>query len=235
MKKLLIQFPIVLILLVLSCSKVDEVSIKINSVEIAEGHHLLVEKYTNNPDHSSNRRVNCFPCGQPNLTVILNENKTNMIAQGYNQQDVENQTQQGLVGLQNLAVISVVDNRTTLIPVEEYRKVLINDLYKKRRITSALYYKLMEITTNSSVSETMNRIYWLENNSRSFGSVDKPYLNTFVAVGKDSYLQQGTGKLKPGSSTIIADAIGAIWGLPLGGVGSIIYGAAFSLYENEVL
>lgn len=41
--------------------------------------------------------------------------------------------------------------------------------------------------------------------------------------------------MKSGSSTIIADAIGALWGLPLGGVGSIIYGAAFSLYENEVL
>jgi len=86
-----------------------------------------------------------------------------------------------------------------------YTSTFILDLKEKGYVSDYFYSELLMLSEKSSDE------LWNETNLKSAKA------------------------LKPGSSTIIADAIGALWGLPLGGVGSIIYGAAFSLYENEVL
>lgn len=109
-------------------------------------------------------------------------------------------------------------------------------------ITSYFYTELILLVENSVTLSNEEIINYLDNSfANNISNQESDMKSLIIAMARSSNeiwnennLKSMTA-LKPGSSTIIADAIGSLWGLPFGGVGSIIYGALFSLYKNEIL
>ncbi|HYG36961.1 MAG TPA: hypothetical protein VD908_00015 [Cytophagales bacterium] len=252
MKKTTFFLPIILLLSFFSCENEEQMKSEENNIsaqEIADGHHYLVNLYNDKKLNESKLRteVYCPECATSNFTNKLEIQKMAMIAKGYNSTEVNTQTAEGKTRLQNLGVL--VNNGSTLIPIGSYKSILINDLHNRGRISSFLADDLLRVNLyNSGGSDPIYNTIYAEETIRQirelryslsyslrYNWIDRQYVDVFIQVAQDSYNNQQAGKLRPGSSTIIADAVGAVWGLSLGPVGSIVYGAAFSLYENEVL
>jgi hypothetical protein len=131
-----------------------------------------------------------------------------------------------------------------LKPGVDVYKILVSDLAERKEISGDLANELFKIQRMAAAEREPGSRKVLEYINRDFATRnwrdnDRRYAEVFVAVARSSAVfwqaHEGEARLKPGSSTIIADAAGALWGMLLGPVGSIVYGAAFSLYDNEVL
>lgn len=128
----------------------------------------------------------------------------------------------------------------SVIGLPVYGPVLVNDL-KNQAFTSDYFSKELNVLIDkSTVLSSREIINYLNTDFAVAIDANEKELKDLVisvAISSNDLWNGGdlARELKPGSRTIIADAIGALWGLPFGGVGSILYGAGFSLYENEVL
>ena len=119
-----------------------------------------------------------------------------------------------------------------------YTSAFIQDLKDRGEVSDYFYTELIELTENATTFTNDQMLQYLDTDfALNISEKESNLKDLVVLMANSSNELWNDSKLlkRPGSSTIIADAIGALWGLPLGGVGSIIYGAAFSLYENEIL
>gem|GEM_PF-5523405 len=137
---------------------------------------------------------------------------------------------------------NVLRPTTTYVDFITYTTAFLMDLKDNGYITSYFYTELILLVENSVTLSNEEIINYLDNSfANNISNQESDMKSLIIAMARSSNeiwnennLKSMTA-LKPGSSTIIADAIGSLWGLPFGGVGSIIYGALFSLYENEIL
>lgn len=121
-----------------------------------------------------------------------------------------------------------------------YSSVFILDLKEKGYVSDYFYSELLILSGKASYLSNDEIIDYLDSDfAKKISKEESNLKELIVSMAKSSNELWKGNNLKSvkasGSRTIIADAMGALWGLPFGGVGSIIYGAAFSLYENEVL
>ncbi len=134
--------------------------------------------------------------------------------------------------------IDVLNSSSSNSEFLTYTSAFIQDLKDRGEVSDYFYTELMEMTENATIFTNDQMIQYLDSDfALNISELESNLKDLVVLMAKSSDELWNDSKLlkRPGSSTIIADAIGALWGLPLGGVGSIIYGAAFSLYENEIL
>jgi len=117
---------------------------------------------------------------------------------------------------------------------------LINYLEQKGEISIALSQQLKDI--NSNLLTTSERLVLVNGlNDVNWNEQDKKYVNAFTQVYNSSFdywTNAYKGVLKKsqaaeGDSVILADAVGALYGMLLGPVMSVIEGALFSVIANN--
>ncbi|MFT3738584.1 MAG: hypothetical protein QM786_07480 [Breznakibacter sp.] len=144
------------------------------------------------------------------------------------------------IGVDETEFLEIIADLDETPSFNEYSKVFVNDLKEKGFVSEYFTSELLVLCEKAQVLTKSEMLNYLDGTfAKDVTENELEYRDLIVSVANSSYeLWSNINLLKssaPGSSVIIADAIGALWGLPLGGVGSIIYGALFSLYQNELV
>lgn len=194
---------------------------------------LLAGFYTTKP---SNEPIAVFQ----NHEALMQELGGSLIDLGGRRSEVQTAIERGNARLEQLGLLA----GRTLKPEADLYGVLVSDLVARRMISTTLageLYKIQDLAHSDRTPGSSKLLAYIDGDfaNRAWSVQDRSYAMAFSSVARSSAEFWGepanAARLKPGSSSIIADAVGALWGGLLGPVGSILYGAAFSLYDNEVL
>ena len=122
----------------------------------------------------------------------------------------------------------IYNNFTKIIDHLANENEISSSLCKELSVINAEIYRDSKQEILTQVNE-LKKMKWRKNDQR--------YVNTFVQVFNSSLSywsdHNADFSLNDGNGVILADAAGALYGLLLGPVGSIIYGAGFSLIANN--
>jgi len=224
----------------MSCEKDDFVGNsmtpqEINNAEICKMHNKVITSLKNTVSLKSAGNLSMDSYFENYLPVIektLIENDNERYSNSLNLQEYK----------EVIKKINKLKSSSTNSEFISYTSTFILDLKEKGYVSDYFYSELLMLSEKATLLSNEELIQYLDSDFAANISDEESNLKELIvsmAKSSDELWNETNLKsakaLKPGSSTIIADAIGALWGLPLGGVGSIIYGAAFSLYENEVL
>jgi hypothetical protein len=115
----------------------------------------------------------------------------------------------------------------------EYMRFFLEDTYQNGLISEYLKNETIELANNAEImtrSEIIN--YSLNNYANNISEEEVKYKKLIQEMIQSS--NKVWKEKTDGSSVIIADGIGALYGMLLGPVGSVVYGTGFSLLENEL-
>ncbi|MGM0530504.1 MAG: hypothetical protein ACQER7_04065 [Bacteroidota bacterium] len=239
MKKILFMSIIVFIVtfIINGCNNSDEIDTletKITNSEICEMHNKIIQDF-------QDATISKIPSHQK-IDKYFDETlkilKTNL--KKYDSIRYDTKLNKDLHNRVFSKIISQKSN--SKIDFKEYSFAFIKEMKTQNLISNYMFRELNLLCKKALNSSNKEIIYYLHNkfamNTSTDGEKQQKDLIVKMAESSDKFWNNNPLKsimLKESSKVIIADAVGALYGSLLGPVGSIVYGAGFSLYQNEVL
>ncbi|VAW28015.1 hypothetical protein MNBD_BACTEROID07-387 [hydrothermal vent metagenome] len=208
-------------------------------------HNEVLKRYiSNNKSTNKSSDISNYRNIQTKVVDIL----CNLDSSLFNKKDIEYHLKRSDEVLNKLGIMEIFSNKSTSLSKinKDYFSKILDFLLKNNRISLELSNQLNEINTitfqnTNSDAKILSIVNELKN--RSWSDKDSKFVNTFVQVYDSSYLfwhnkSAGFKSLKHVNNAetfMLADAAGALYGLWLGPVTSIVEGAVFSTieYANE--
>lgn len=200
--------------------------------KIGEYHNKALDLYYNN------NKLKSSEINYKNVREVIISSLVNYDNELFNETQINKDALQSEKILSNLKIsFSVKSPKSTT----DNFLVLINYLEQNNKISVELSSKLKSINNsvlegNLNSSEILNLVNDL--NSVNWNEQDAEYVNAFTQVYNSSYEywnnpQNLKSTKAKGDGVILADAAGALYGLTLTPVWSIIEGALFSILANN--
>lgn len=220
------------------CSNKEEVNLpqeKITNIEICEMHNKIISDFQDisTMKSQSNSQMDIY---LDNTIPILISQLTKYNKYRYNTNIKLNEHKRVFDNI-------LVTKSSTKINFKEYSLAFIKDMKKQKMISEYMFQELNNLSKSSLYLSNEKIIDYLHNEFArdSNSEYEKKQKDLIIKMAESSnnlWNNQNNLKsfmLEESSKVIIADAVGALYGSLLGPIGSIVYGAGFSLYQNEVL